>query len=320
MRNPGLIVLFFIAFLFGACKKDLLPVSNVQRLDSHTTLDRFNKIYFINNSVGFIVGGQRFDSATILMTTDGGYTWSHMSFPNAGKELFGITQAPSGTIYTCGFDGKVLYSRNSGNTWNFTQSNYNVFTDIVYPTAQQGIMVGGISFNSGYIAYIDSLGNFIKWDSLAYQLNRIQMADANTGYICAYGTMLKTTDAGNTWNALSVDGDDFTGISIINNNIWICGYNGCIFHSSDGGNGWQRQRNGNDFTLIRYRLLDILFTDTQNGWAVGEDGVVIHSTDGGANWAQYSKFTNSSLRAIAVCPTGGFIIAGDNGSVFRFYP
>lgn len=318
MRSTGLFILFVGVILFGACKKDLLPVYHVEKLDTHTSLDRFNRILFINDEVGFIVGGQRFDSCAILMTTNSGATWTHLSFPNAGKELFGVTRTPSGSIYTCGFDGKVLYSQNSGNTWGFTQSEYLVYNDIAFPNMKQGIAVGGISYNTGFIAYLDTLGNFIRWDSVGYQLNRIQMADANTGYICAYGTVLKTIDAGNDWNALGVDGDDFTGISIRGNNIWICGYNGCIFHSSDGGNSWQKQRNGNDVTLIRYRLLDILFTDTQNGWAVGENGVVIHSSDGGANWAQYDKFTNSSLRSIAVSPLGSFLVAGDNGSVYHF--
>jgi len=314
MRN--LLPLLFIVTFLNACKKDLLQFQNVQQLNSHTTTDRFNRILFINNTIGFIVGGQRFYNATILMTKDGGYTWTYNSFPNAPKGLYGITQTPSGSIYVCGFDGKLLHTNDSGNTWSFKQMQYILYTDIAFPTPQQGILVGGISFNSGYITYIDSAGNFIKWDSLSYQLNRIKMADNITGYICAYGTMLKTNDGGQTWNALNISGEDFTGIDIHGSEIWVCGYNGSVYHSGNAGNSWQKERNGNDITQISYRLLDIVFKDSQNGWAVGEDGVVIQTVDGGQHWMQYSQFTASSLRSIAIRPDGSLLVAGDNGALY----
>jgi photosystem II stability/assembly factor-like uncharacterized protein len=317
MRNAGLFILFITTIFFSSCKKDLLQFQSIQQLNSHTTVDRFNKILFVNNTVGFVVGGQRFYNATILMTTDGGYTWNYNSFPNAGKGLYGITQMPAGGVYVCGFDGKLLHTNNLGSTWSFNQMQYMVYTGLAFPTPQQGILVGGTSFNYGYITYIDSVGNFIRWDSLNYQLNCIKMANSSTGYICAYGTMLKTTNGGQAWNALNISGEDFTGIDITGNDIWVCGYNGSVYHSGNAGNSWQKERNGNDITIAHYRLLDIVFKDAQNGWAAGEDGVVIRTYDGGQHWSQYSQFTASTLHSIAICPNGDLLVAGDNGALYR---
>jgi len=303
---------------FSACKKDLLHYQSVQQLDSHTTTDRFNKILFVNDSVGFIVGGQRFLNATILITRDGGNTWQNYSFPEAGKELFGIAQAPSGIVYCTGFDGKLLYSSDTGNNWTFRQLQYYPYLDIAFTDATHGIIIGGVSFDEGFMAHVDDKGNTSTQDSLGYQLNKIKMVDNQTGYIAAYGTVLKTTDAGQTWNPLNIKNDDFTGIYIPNNNeIWVCGYNGSIYHSPDAGQSWQRKRNGNDITIPRYRLLDIIFKDAATGWAVGESGIVIHTEDGGGHWEQYDHFTSNSLRSIVILSNGDLLVAGDNGSLYR---
>src|SRR5689334_11894607 len=126
--SPIFTIPVFIAFacLLVSCKKDLLHYKSAQKIESGTS-DRLNDILFINDSTGFIVGGQRFASATILVTQDGGYTWKDTAFAEAGKELFGISQSPDGNIYTCGYDGKLLYSTDGGQQWTFKQLVYNPY-------------------------------------------------------------------------------------------------------------------------------------------------------------------------------------------------
>ncbi len=312
-----------ITIIFSlSCKKDLLYFQNVQQLDSHTSVDRLNRIFFVNDTLGFIAGGQRFYNAVILTTRDGGYTWKKDTFPQAGKEMFGLVQSASSTIYSCGYDGKLLYTNDMGNSWNFSQMQYLPENDIAFTDSTHAIVVGGQSFYSGYMSYINNYGGFIKWDSLNYQINRIKMVNGNTGYQCGYGVISKTTDKGQTWNILQVQGDDFTGMDIHNNGneLWVCGYNGSVFHSSDGGNSWERLRNGNDLTIAHYNLLDIFFQDSQNGWAVGENGLVLYSKDAGHHWMQYNHFTDNGLRSLSLRPNGDLIVCGDNGALYRISP
>ncbi len=143
------------------------------------------------------------------------------------------------------------------------------------------------------------------------------MVSPSAGYVIGYGTVMKTTDRGNTWNFQNVQGDNFEAMDIHGEEIWMCGYNGSIYHTADGGNNWTRLRNGNDVTLPRYYLMDIVFKDGQNGWAVCDNGKMIHTDDGGQHWEEYDQFTTSSLRSIALCPNGDLIAAGDNGNIFR---
>jgi photosystem II stability/assembly factor-like uncharacterized protein len=307
-------LLLFI-FLFTACKKDLLHYKSVQQLDSHTTADRFNRILFVNNTTGFIAGGQRFSNASILKTTDGGYSWAYTTYPAAGKEIFSIIASPAGKLYSIGFDGKL--SSNTGNTWQFNQVNFLPYNDLAIMDSTHIALVGGVSFNSGFRCVLDIKSMVETYDSLPYQLNRIIYTSNTTGFACGYGVALSTANAGSTWNYMPVQGDDFTGMDIHGSEIWMCGYNGGIYHSTNAGNNWEKLRNGNDITLVSYQLLDIVFKDSQNGWAVGENGVVIHSVDGGHNWSQYNNFTSNGLRCISICPNGDLLVAGYNGALYR---
>ncbi len=298
----------------------MLYFQSVQKINSYTDTDRLNKILFTDNNTGFIAGGQRFADAIVLITHDGGYNWEKISLPIAGKGLYDMVVSPSGALCACGFDGKFLRSYDGGNSWLFTQMTYSAFSGLAFTDAAHAIAVGGVSFNEGVLEYVDSNGQATSSDSIGYQLNKITMTSSTTGYICGYGAMQKTTDGGKTWAYQKVESDNFTGMDIHGDEIWMCGYNGGIFYTSDGGNNWTRYRNGNDIILPRYRLLCILFTNDQNGWAAGEDGKVIHSTDGGRTWAEYKQFTTNALRSIAQCPNGDLLMAGDGGALYRVTP
>jgi len=321
MKGPNayICLLALAMCILHSCKKDLLHYENVQKIESNTT-DRLNDILFIDDNTGFIVGGQRFATATILTTHDGGFTWTDTNIAEAGKELFGISRSPNGTLYTCGYDGKFLYSTDNGQSWTFRQLEYFPEKKVIYPTAGKGLMIGGISFETGYLTYLDATGNVLKWDSVGYELNDIVMLNSHTGYKCGYGVILRTKDGGDTWQLLDIKGDNFTSISVYNSDIWVCGYNGSIFHSSNEGGSWDKQRNGNDISQATYHLRSILFTDSMNGWAVGEQGAVLHSDDGGKHWSQYDKFTSNDLQKITLAPNGDLITAGLNGTIYRLRP
>jgi photosystem II stability/assembly factor-like uncharacterized protein len=234
--------------------------------------------------------------------------------------LFGISQAPGGILYTCGYDGKALYSTDTGKTWIFKQLVYQPYKRVVFTSADKGIVIGGISFEEGFMERINGQGEQLSWDSLRYELNDILMLNNHTGFICGYGVMMRTDDGGDTWQILNVKGDNFNAISYCNNEIWVCGYNGSIIHSTNMGLTWEKLRNGNDITNTSYHLDGILFKDAMNGWAVGEKGVVLHSDDGGRHWSEYHNFTSNDLHSIALAPNGNIIVAGDKGTILRLVP
>lgn len=275
----------------------------------------------MNDSLGFAIGGKRFDRSTILRTTDGGKTWIYKNLEEAPKALYGITISSSGTLFITGFDGKLLKSEDNGQTWQLHQMYYLPFKDLSLITESKGLAIGGINFYEGYTIAFSTGGTYEMFDSLGYELNDIEMVNGKDGYIAGYGVVLKTKDSGRTFQMLPVGNDNFTAIHAYGEKeVWVCGYNGSILHSPDGGKSWQRMRDGNNFIKTRYHLLDILFTDIMHGYAVGENGVFIYTDDGGRHWLEFEKFTDSDLRSIASMKDGSLFVCGDHGSLYRVFP
>lgn len=310
----------FILLSVSSCKKDLLQWQKVVRLNSNTT-GRINHIRFINDSVCLLTGGIMYEEATVLRSTDGGYTFTANSYPDAGKEMKGFCISPYGTIYLCGTDGTVLHSNDNGLSFQFSRINtWELYLGVAYPTPDTGIFINTVVQEFSSIQQVDNDFNVIDKKTFKFGLNQIYMLSPSTGYVTGYGAVMKTTDHRHTWKFLDVKGDNFTAMDIRGNDLWLCGYNGGIYHSDDGGGHWSKLRNGNDITIPRYHLYCILFKDKKQGWAAGEQGKVIFTNDGGKNWSEYAHFTNSTIRTMALCPNGDLLIAGDNGAVFRMRP
>ena len=312
-----LALLLAFACSITACRKDQLQPQGLQQIETYTTTDRLNKILFINDSIGFIVGGNRFFNAAILKTEDGGTTWQYYH-DETDNGIYGITRSSSGRIYTIGWMGEMNITSDEGVSWQKKQTRYEEYKDLAFANESRGVAVGGISFITGYLMYLDSEGNVLRHDSLSHELNDIEQVDGKTAYICGYGVLYKTSDSMKTWQQLDVKNDNFTAVhAYANGEVWTCGYNGSIFHSPDGGQRWERKRNGNDVTRPRYRLLDIGFADPLHGYAVGEKGLMICTNDGGTHWMEYKSFTKADLRNIYIRKDGAVFVCGDNGALFK---
>lgn len=320
MSKSKSILFLFVLILFNSCKKDLLHWQKVQQLNSGTT-NRLNNIRLLNNNICIIAGGATFYQSEVVRSVDGGYTWAAQSDADAPKEMYGMGVSQNGNIYLCGIDGDVLHSKDSGKSWQFNRiGDWLVYQGGTFASPDTGIFVSTILQRQCTITRVDSNFNIIDEKTFLFGANNVYMTDQNTGYMVGYGVVMKTTDRGNTWNFQDVAGDNFNCMDIHGGEIWMCGYNGSIYHTTDGGNNWSRVRNGNDITLPRYNLMGILFKDAQNGWAVCDNGKVIYTDDAGNHWEEYDQFTTSSLRSIALCPNGDLLVAGDNGGLYRITP
>lgn len=78
------------------------------------------------------------------------------------------------------------------------------------------------------------------------------------------------------------------------NNIWISGNYGIIYHSSDGGENWVRQKSN----VERGILVDGIFLDNKTGWLVGTYGNVLHTENGGKTWIKQNTGTGKHLFGI----------------------
>jgi photosystem II stability/assembly factor-like uncharacterized protein len=302
--------------VFASCKKDLLHWKKVQQISTNTTC-RLNHVKFIGASICLATGGDKYQKSEILRSEDGGYTFTSYSDPKAEKGMYGFGQSPSGKIYLCG-DGTAMFSGDSGKTWNQDNPRHWLFYQgVAYPTEDTGVYVSTVTEEFGAITQVDASFKVINELNFKFGLHDIYMTSQSTGYVIGYGAVMKTTDYRHTWQFQDVKGDFFMCMDIHGDEIWMCGYNGGIFHTTDGGAHWEKLRNGNDITLVRYHLYGIVFKDKQHGWAAGDNGKLLYSDDAGHHWAEYDHFTDNALRSIALCPNGDLLVAGDNGTMFR---
>lgn len=299
------------------CKRDMVHLGEAKLISTGTT-DRINTLKLIATNVYVGVGGNTFYRSLVINTNNGGNSWYADSVLAAPKELFGLNIDKDGTLTACGIDGYVLRSGDKGQTWRTLRiNNWKVYKSGGFYRKDTGLFVSTVLQRESAIVLVDTECNVLHEQTFLHGLNTLFMTSEYEGYALGYGTVMKTLDGGYSWSYAAVDGDDFTAMHQIGKDLWICGSNGSIFHSADGGANWGRQRNGNDFTRSNYMLRCIYFTDTQHGWAAGDGGKILYTKDGGDNWAAFKPFTQATLRSIAPDNDGALLFAGDGGTVYK---
>lgn len=84
---------------------------------------------------------------------------------------------------------------------------------------------------------------------------------------------------------------------------WVCGNNGIILHSSNGGQMWSYQNSN-----VSVNLNCVFFWDENNGWVVGDSGTVIHTSDKGEHWTTQNTPVKNNLHTIQfISQSDGFV-------------
>lgn len=112
------------------------------------------------------------------------------------------------------------------------------------------------------------------------------------------GTILKSNDGLNSYQLSFIDDyrTDIWAVDFVDQNIgYLCGENGLIMKTTDGGLTWVIQN-----SWVTSRLYDIKFLNADSGLAVGASGLVLKTTDGGNNWATtyYQTSTNYTIEIV----------------------
>jgi photosystem II stability/assembly factor-like uncharacterized protein len=205
----------------------------------------------------------------LLLTTDGGLTWSIIQDQGWGFEIsFPRVVIASPTVgYIISFYGGLLRTTDAGETW------------VAKPHSLNGDM------RTGW--FIDEMTGWI--------------GGGTTG-----GRMYKTTDGGTTWTAITIPIN--TGIESIyfldSLRGWACGQAGEMLRTTNGGTTWQLLNSG-----TTEHLFAIHFTSPTNGFAAGNNKTVLRTTNGGTSWSPISIQTSSAaMRDIDFFGNNGAII------------
>jgi len=109
------------------------------------------------------------------------------------------------------------------------------------------------------------------------------------------GVILKTTDAGATWQKQVSNCDaHLYGLRVLNKQVaWTCGSNGTLIGTDNGGKTWKKVQ-----IPTHLRLLEVYFINRYTGWVAGDNGYISRTDDGGKTWQQQETAINSGFRRI----------------------
>lgn len=125
-------------------------------------------------------------------------------------------------------------------------------------------------------------------------LNDIKFINKYLGFAVGNaGTLIKTTDGGNTWLYLNSGYEkDLNSISFVDSNNGFVGGND-ILNTKDGGKTWSFYSIGQGNEIHSLYMVDSLY-----GYAVGEYALVLKTIDGGKTWVKTSNATPYVLYSV----------------------
>ncbi len=97
-----------------------------------------------------------------------------------------------------------------------------------------------------------------------------------------------------------------------NSNGWILTKSDTLFHTKDGGQTWDVQTYGSDYTII-----DMQFVDDQTGWLMGDVGTILKTTDGGQTWQGQNSGVYDLIVAMDFLDANQGWAVGENGLILK---
>lgn len=199
----------------------------------------------------------------------------------------------------------------------FDSGNLNMGDSFDFVFQTEAVYAYVCSYHSnmtGSITVGHPTGGNSDWEPLnssnTQPLNDIRFWDADLGWAAGEAGVMRTTDGGANWTTYQT-ADDVEAVYFVSESAgWLCGNDGMIMHSSDGGITWQSQTSG-----VSEKLRDIWFADAMYGWAVGRDGILLATSDGGATWSSQSSPATDDLRGIYMLDTQRGWIVGSDGLI-----
>jgi len=263
-------------------------------LRSAGTINTLRKISLIGDTV--VIGGL---NGTVVLSVNGGLSFSPTNPPVAGGTFYSISYAGSGYIYTGSNNGKGYRSTNLGNSWSQLLSNTNTLnwlfaTDFVSPR------VGLIGGRAGTILrphpVNDSLMINERVSSETFRTVQNFTGSSNVYVAGLGGVAYRSTNNGSTWTPLTLP----SGITTMSAMCFtdplkgvMVGASGKINYTTDGGKTWT----GTTIGTARYWGVDI---KGNFGYAGNSSGTIVRTTNGGATWTTYSSVGSKYIYSVDV--------------------
>jgi photosystem II stability/assembly factor-like uncharacterized protein len=310
-----LLSVFIVTLFFSSCKKDkfslLWTVLNTNVSGTLYSISVLNdtliayggETYGLGNAVKFNMNGEVFGSDSV-----------------GPKAIYGSYFINNQKGKWCDYSGSIFSTEDGGNTWWNLQTAAWIPLQDIHTNCGWSIAVGGIGSKNGIIQ--TNIDTTWQWNEYRYEneLKAVAILDSFTAFVVGYGVVIKTTDRGQTWNPLNIDGDIFKDIQFVNNETgYILGYSGLMYKTTNGGNDWNKIKLNKARIMNKGFYNDLFFADKHLGFICGNNGVILKTEDGGSTWQEADRHFAADLHAIwydKLNNTG--FACGSNGALIQF--
>lgn len=251
----------------------------------------------------------------------------------AHEALFDMALDKGGIGLAVGAGGAVFETRDSGATWQEQKPATRLSLLGVVSKGGRQVVVGqqGLIMTREY-------GK--PWETAkAVTEQRLLGIDMNNGGVAvavgAFGTILRSTDYGVSWQQLTVDWTLHSSEGIEphlyvasvaeDGSITVAGEVGLILRLPAGSEEWQDLHKGDVQQHIDdASIFGMNFDANGNGYAVGQEGMILKSADGGTTWARMPSGTTEILLDViatadrlVIATTYGLRESTDGGATWK---
>jgi len=311
-----IVALIFCCCLYMGCDQAENVEVIWQYIDVPTSED-LEQIKFDANGIGHFVGGDTWVLGITGISRDGGNSWTVDSVCN--KRLFDLQFDDHGTGYASGIDG-ILMIFGADEKWKYNRiGTYEPSRGVFFGPKGEGITVTGSAFGNGEIQRFNQ--NLIREqvDTFDYQLEDVVYSDSTTIHIAGYGVIMRSIDAGRTWERNEPSqGDFFQEIQFLNETLgYTIGYGGSILKTTDAGVNWEFLRRGKNWLVTDAPFRALHFLDENEGYVVGEKGTLFYTDNGGTDWQSINNLPDENFLDITIYEGKGYLV-GENGVLVCF--
>ncbi len=275
----------------------------------------FECVKFSSEFHGCAVGGRYWEDGLVMITNDGGITWTETT-PENSDTYHTVFLMDSITGWIAGDDGEFRKTIDGGNTWQDLGSiYYNNIDDLHFYNDSVGIF---LSYNSVRLTYDGGA----SWDSVYYMnTNSYPSAffcwnDTNIISVGNSGNMSRSFDGGINWEKINKGPNGPTKfLGFINNmeGYALSGYTTSmqLLHTYNGGYNWIAD------TIINSGTIYQLCVYNESAFLIDDSSQILRSIDGSSDWEIFNvPDTSDRYRDIEFISNNNGFICADNGVLF----
>ncbi len=257
--------------------------------ESLSFVEPCNGVSFFDTANGIVVG----DHGVVLTTSNGGKGWIWHQVPGGQKCLSALYVGPN-SVYVGVDSGWIYHSLDSGTTWSSEKIGTEPIRSLFAWRGEYtlGLPIYALTPHSLYSKMEFSPTTWEETDLFFHGLGSAAFSGeycngGGAGFIVGVQgdlrsapTILRKSISDTAWSVVSIDipfDCTLLGVSAPSADvIYVCGTDGVILKSTNGGDTWSAAA-----VPTTRNLYAIYFFDEQRGFAVGEYGVILYTSNGG---------------------------------------